>query len=65
MLTDVDRDVARRAAALRARYRVRPADALQAAAALTHDATALLTNGRCLAWLHPLLDVILLDDFLA
>jgi len=65
LLVDVDRAVARRAAALRARYRVRPADALQVAASLVHHATAFLTNDRRLARLSPLLDVILLDDFLA
>ena len=65
LLADVDRSVARRAAALRARYRVRPADALQVAASLVHHATAFLTNDRGLARLNPLLDVILLDDFLA
>ncbi len=64
LLVDVDRAVARRAAALRARYRVRPADALQIAASLVHHATAFLTNDRRLARLSPLLDVVLLDDFL-
>ena len=65
LLVDVDRAVARWAAALRARYRVRPADALQVAAALVHHATAFLTNDRRLARFSPLLEVILLDDFLA
>jgi len=65
VMVDVDRAVARRAAMLRARYRVRPADALQAAASLVHGATAFLTNDRRLARLEPLIDVILLDDFLA
>ncbi len=64
-MVDVDRAVARRAAELRARYRVRPADALQVAASLVHDATAFLTNDRRLARLQSLIDVILLDDFLA
>ena len=53
LLVDVDRAVARRAAALRARYRVRPADALQVAASLVHHATAFLTNDRRLAQLSP------------
>ena len=64
LLVDVDRAVARRAAALRARYRVRPADALQIATSLVHHATVFLTNDRRLARLSPLLDVILLDDYL-
>jgi predicted nucleic acid-binding protein len=62
-VADVTRDVARRAAQLRARYRVRPADALQAATALVHGATALVTNDRRLVRLEPVLDVIVLEDF--
>jgi len=64
-MADVDRAVARRAAELRGRYRVRPADALQVAASLVYGATAFLTNDRRLARLQPLIDIILLDDFLA
>jgi predicted nucleic acid-binding protein len=64
-MVDVDRAVARRAAELRGRYRVRPADALQVAASLVYGATAFLTNDRRLARLQPLIDIILLDDFLA
>jgi predicted nucleic acid-binding protein len=48
---------------LRARYHVRPADALQAATALVHGATAFVTNDRRLVRLEPVLDVILLEDF--
>jgi predicted nucleic acid-binding protein len=62
-LADVTRDVARRAAQLRARYRVRPADALQVATALVHGATAFVTNDRRLARLEPVLGIILLEDF--
>jgi len=62
-LADVTRDVARRAAQLRARYRLRPADALQVATALVHRATAFVTNDRRLARLEPVLDIIILDDF--
>ncbi len=62
VLADVTRDVARRAAQLRARYRLRPADALQAATALLHDATAWVTNDHFLTRLAPDLDVIILDD---
>jgi len=58
----VTREVARRAAQLRARYRVRPADALQAATALVHGATALVTNDRLLERLSHELDVVILDD---
>jgi len=63
ILADVTRGVARRAAQLRASYRLRPADALQVATALVRGATAFVTNDRRLSRLGPLLDVILLDDF--
>lgn len=62
ILADVTRDVARRAAQLRARYRLRPADALQAATALVHEATAFVTNDRQLMRLALFLDVVVLDD---
>ena len=62
ILADVTRDVARRAAQLRARYHLRPADALQVATALVNEATAFVTNDRRLARLSPLLGIIILDD---
>ena len=62
LLADVTRDVARRAAQLRARHRIRPADALQVAAALIHGATAFVTNDRALARLSSVLAVVILDD---
>jgi predicted nucleic acid-binding protein len=62
-LADVTRDVARRAAQLRARHRIRPADALQVATALVHGATAFVTNDRRLMQLSPELDTIVLDEF--
>jgi len=64
VLADVTRDVARRAAQLRARYNVRPADALQAATALLGGATAFVTNDRKLTRLTHELDVILLESFI-
>jgi predicted nucleic acid-binding protein len=62
-LADVTREVARRAAQLRARYDVRPADALHLATALVHEATAYLTNDKALTRIEPLLAVLVLDDF--
>ena len=62
VLADVTRDVARRAAQLRAHYRLRPADALQVTTALDHGATAFITNDRALARLTELLEVLILDD---
>lgn len=61
-LADVTRDVARRAAQLRAQNRLRPADALQVATALLLGATAWVTNDHRLARLGSTLDVVLLDD---
>lgn len=63
VMTDVTRDVARRAAQLRAEYNVRPADALQVATALLGGATAFVTNDRKLARLSREIAVIVLDDF--
>ena len=63
VLADVTRDVARQAAQLRARYRVRPADALQVATALIHGATAFVTNDSFLTRLASVLDIVMLDDF--
>jgi len=63
-LADVTRDVARQAAQLRARFRLRPADALQVATAVVHGATAFVTNDRRLEQLAPDLDMVLLDDLL-
>jgi predicted nucleic acid-binding protein len=64
VLGDVTRDVARQAAQLRARYRVRPADALQVATALIHGATAFVTNDGFLTLLSPVLEIVMLDDFI-
>ena len=60
----IDRATARRAAELRARHRLRPADALQVAASLEHRATAFLTNDRALRRVDDI-EVLLLADFAA
>ena len=62
-ILDVDRHVSRRAAQLRARFRIRPADALQVATCLLHPVDVYITNDRQLARLRPVLDVIVLGDF--
>lgn len=61
-IVEIDRVIARRAAELRASYRLRPADALQVGACLERGATAFLTNDRDLRRVSEL-QVILLDDF--
>ena len=62
VLVDITRETARRAAQLRAAHRLRPADALQVAAALLHGATAFVGNDRQLLPLGSLVDVVLLDE---
>ena len=61
-VVDIDRPVARRAAELRARYRLRPADALQVAACLGHGAAAFVTNDRDLLRVREI-EILLLEDF--
>lgn len=61
-LADVTRDVARRAARLRAQHNLRPADALHVATALAHDATLFVTNDRDFARLD-IPHIVLLSDF--
>lgn len=61
----VTRAIARVAAELRADYRLSAPDALQAATVIQHGATALITNDLQLRRLSPLLDVLILDDFVA
>jgi predicted nucleic acid-binding protein len=61
-VVDIDRDVIRQAARLRAEYRIRPPDALQAAASLLYGAEVLVTNDGQLKRLNDKLEVILLTD---
>jgi predicted nucleic acid-binding protein len=62
VIAALDRPTARRAAELRAEYRLRPADALQVAACLEQGATALLSNDRELRRITHL-QVWMLEDF--
>jgi len=62
-VVDVDRDVARAAAQLRARYNVSPPDALQVAASLNFGAKAFLTNDKRLSKLDEVIEILVLDDF--
>jgi predicted nucleic acid-binding protein len=62
-IVDLDRDVIRQAARLRAEFHIRPPDALQVAASLLYGAEAFITNDIRLKRLQEKLDVIILDDF--
>jgi predicted nucleic acid-binding protein len=59
----IDREIARRAAQLRAEFRIRPADALQVAASLVHKAGVFITNDQQLERLKPLIEVVILKDY--
>ena len=63
-IVDIDRDVARVAAQLRARFDIRPPDALQIAASLVAGAKGFFTNDRRLSTLQSLTEIIVLDDYL-
>lgn len=64
-IIDLDRDVIRLAARLRAEYRIRPPDALQAAACLQHGAQAFITNDDRLKRLQDKMAVLVLEDYAA
>lgn len=60
---DIDRNVARLAAKLRADFNVSPADALQVAAGLQAGTKAFLANDKRLSGLQAVIEILLLDDF--
>ena len=64
-IVDIDRNVVRLAAKLRADYNVTPADALQVAASLQSGAKVFLTNDKRLSGLQTVIEILILDDFLA
>jgi predicted nucleic acid-binding protein len=63
-IVDLDRNVIRQAARLRAEFRIRPPDALQASASLLYGAEVFITNDGLLKRLQDKLEVIVLDDFI-
>jgi predicted nucleic acid-binding protein len=63
-IVDVDRNVARAAAQLRAKYKVSPPDALQVAASISFGANAFLTNDKRLSKLEDVINVIVMEDYL-
>lgn len=64
-IINIDRDVARVAAQLRARFDVHPPDALQVAASLVAGAQGFITNDGRLSRLRSLTEIIILKDYLA
>jgi len=62
-IVDIDRDVARRAAQLRAQFSIKPPDALQLAASLIHGGKIFLTNDLRLKHLQSVIEILQLDDF--
>jgi predicted nucleic acid-binding protein len=63
IIVPIDRDAARVAAQLRARFGLRPPDAFQVAASLVYGAKAFLTNDRRLSSIQKMLEIIVLEDF--
>ncbi len=63
-VVEATREVARKAAQLRAKYNIRPADALQVATAVVSGATVWVSNDKKLKRLEPEIDVIILEDFI-
>jgi predicted nucleic acid-binding protein len=61
-VVDLDRDVIRQAARLRAEYRLRPPDALQVSACMVNGAEVFITNDRQIERMKKILNVIILDD---
>lgn len=62
-MVDIDRDIIRHAAQIRAEYRLRPPDAIQISACLAKDARAFITNDRHMERLKNQIDIIILGDF--
>jgi predicted nucleic acid-binding protein len=62
-MIDLDRDIIRQAARLRAEFKIRPPDALQVSACLARGAHAFITNDRKLERLQKQTEVIILDYF--
>lgn len=63
-VVDLDRGSAHQAAALRAHYKIKPADALQIAACKRNGAEIFITNDQRLEKLHPEMDILVLSDYI-
>ncbi len=63
-IVDLNRDIIRQAARLRAEINLRPPDALQVSACMARSAQALITNDRQLERVKKHIEVLVLDDFI-
>ncbi len=63
-LVDVNRDIARKAAELRAKHKIRPADAFQIATAIVQDASIWVTNDKRLKNFTSQIKIAILDDYI-
>jgi predicted nucleic acid-binding protein len=61
-LAEVTRQIARRAARLRAEFAIGAADAIHISTSLVHDADAFITNDRRLSRMGPTIEILLLDE---
>lgn len=64
LILDINRTITRQAARLRATHQLRPPDALQIAACLSAGAKIFVTNDNRLTQICPLMEVVILDDYL-
>ena len=64
-IVDIDRDVTRKAAHLRAAFGTRPADALQVAACLVHGAAAFVSNDLRLERMVSEIEIFSLDRWIS
>jgi predicted nucleic acid-binding protein len=64
VIIDIDRDVSRLAARMRAEYNLRPPDALQVAASWLNGAQAFISNDHHMKRIEDKMGAIVLDDYL-
>jgi predicted nucleic acid-binding protein len=62
-IVEVGREVARKAAQLRAKFHLLPADALQVATSLFCQVGVFVTNDRRLSRLQPVIEIVILEDY--
>ena len=62
-IVDVNRDIVRKAAQIRAAFNLRPADSLHLATAIVSGATAWISNDKQHRRLSEWIDIVILDQF--